>query len=192
MHEIVQSCRQQRIVNRERAKAVRAQHRAAAAAQIAAERADSRKVCNARKTQARAQSSNRLERASKALEIERHHQAHMRRYSKPAHRVHAKRSKAVESITESDSQVEGNIPDELAAVWRRVKGQIKGSPRRSRTEAFFEWVAEHRSDVLRIVDAQVEADVDELVMHEETMRKRVRSPKAYRRMSDQQLAEVPF
>jgi hypothetical protein len=192
MHEIVLSCRHHRTINRERAKVVRAEYRAAAAIQIAAERASARASCEAKKTQARAQCANRIERASRALEIERQHQEHMRRYAKSAHRVHAKRAKAAESISESDSQVAGNIPDELAPVWRAVKNRIKGTPRISRTEAFFQWVAEHRGEVLRIADAQAQADIDELVAHEAEIRERLSSPKSYRSMTDQQLSEVPF
>jgi hypothetical protein len=48
---------------------------------------------------------------------------------------------------ESDQEVEANLSPELIPVWRRHKRAIKAGPRRSRTEAFEEWVHDHESDV---------------------------------------------
>jgi hypothetical protein len=46
--------------------------------------------------------------------------------------------------------------------------------------------------VRRILDQQIERDVAELVKHERALRKRAGSPRNYRRMSETQLADVPF
>ena len=45
--------------------------------------------------------------------------------------------------SESDDRVRQNIPAHLRPVFDRVRRQIKGSPRISRTEAFLEWVHGH-------------------------------------------------
>lgn len=44
-----------------------------------------------------------------------------------------------------------NLGDELAIVWDRVKGRIRGSARRTRTEAFLEWVEGHAGDAQRMI-----------------------------------------
>lgn len=48
---------------------------------------------------------------------------------------------------ESDQEVERNIAPELIPIWRKHKRQIRGSDRRTRTEAFEEWVHDNESDV---------------------------------------------
>jgi hypothetical protein len=69
---------------------------------------------------------------------------------------------------------------------------MKGTPRRSRTETFFEWAAEHEPDVQRIINRQFDADVAELIKHEAELRERVGDASAYGRMTDAELADVPF
>lgn len=61
-----------------------------------------------------------------------------------------KRRRAYEAIQESDSAVEHEIlgaAPELLPVWKKVKRSIRGSARRSRAEAFFEWAEENAGDV---------------------------------------------
>lgn len=50
---------------------------------------------------------------------------------------------AAERRSESDDEVEQNIDPDLIALWRRVRRGIKGTDRKSRTEAFHEYVEEH-------------------------------------------------
>lgn len=50
--------------------------------------------------------------------------------------------------SESDDEVKGNIPPELLPTWERMKRAIKGSPHKSRTETFLEWVEAHPSEIV--------------------------------------------
>ncbi|MFZ4751089.1 MAG: hypothetical protein ACOYMM_11375, partial [Phycisphaerales bacterium] len=48
-----------------------------------------------------------------------------------------------ERARESDDEVRNNLPRELSEVFEKVKRHVKGSARRSRTEAFLEWTTDH-------------------------------------------------
>lgn len=57
---------------------------------------------------------------------------------------------ASERRAQSDEEVERDIEAEdpsLVPVWHRVKKQIRATPRRSRSEAFFEWVHDSQAQV---------------------------------------------
>ncbi len=189
MREVRELCRRGRRRARELAKMIRAQKRAEAAAEIDAVQRRSRAKCETRKDRARSQSADSLRRAAAALEAERQHQATMKIYEQPAQLgPKAQRRRRIEAIQESDSQVLQNIPPELVPVWRVVRGKIKSSPRRSRTEAFLEWAQEHAGDVLTIIDRQYQADVEAMAREEAKLRREVELPSHYRRMTDAELA----
>lgn len=194
--EISLLCKRGRVAARERSKAIRAEYRARAAAEIDAERSAARQSCSARQTKARERGKHSVSRAVAALEHERAHQRHMTRFAKPATlskgKVAKAHKRAIDAIQESDSEVVNNIPHELLPVWRAVKSKIRGNPRRSRTETFIEWVQENEPTVQNIMHKQFERDVAELIEHEQELRERVGSPKHYARMSDRELADVPF
>lgn len=188
--EVVLMCRTGREQARELAKAIRAQKRAEAIAEIARLRAESRSTCETRKVQARETSRDALQRASGALSAEREHQALLKRWGgKPPELGSAKRGRArtAELAAESDSEVEANIPHELVPVFRKVRGKIKSSPRRTRTEAFLEWAQSHPADVLAIVDAQLQRDVAKLVAEEKRLRREMVKPSTYSRATDAEL-----
>lgn len=192
--EIVTACKQARARLRARRRELRARYAAELAAAQEALRLASRSRCEAAKDQARAKGLDAVRRAAAALEAERAHQAHARVWARksPLGRP-APRARRAEAIHESDSEVANNLPEDLLPVWRAIKGQIRGTDRRSRTEAFLEWVQEHRGVVRNILDEQIDRDVAELVAHEAELRARVASPRNYRRMSDAQLRDdVPF
>jgi hypothetical protein len=49
---------------------------------------------------------------------------------------------------ESDYEVEGNIDPDLVPIWRKVKNRIRTrTGRKTRTEAFLEWVGENQAEV---------------------------------------------
>lgn len=185
-------CKRGRLSARERAKVIRAEFRARAAAAIHQEISSARSSCSANQDRAREQAASSIRRAVAALEQEHSHQQHMQRFAKRATLRGAPKSRRIEALHESDSEVENNIPHELLPVWRAVKSRMRGTPRRSRTEAFFEWAAEHEPDVQRIIHRQFDADVAELIKHEAELRERVEDPSAYARMTDAELADVPF
>lgn len=195
MREIRSACKRGKITARERAKAIRAHYRAEAAAAIARELAGARTVCDVQKTRARARAANALERAAAALQREHAHQQQMKVWErkKPLRKMGAElRQRAAERIQESDAEVANNLTADMLPVWRAVRSRIKGSPRQTRTEAFYQWAHDHPGDVLKIQDRQYMDDVAELVKNEAELRQRVRTPRAYRRMNAAELADVPF
>jgi hypothetical protein len=190
VREVVTTCRHMRGVAREHARALRARYRAIMRAEIDSERQAARSQCEASKLKAREKDVPPIERALEALQLERQHQATMRRWEKrPAF---AKQPRKITTITESDSEVENNLPHDLILVWRRVKHRIKATPRRTRTEAFIEWAHEHAADVATIQNEQLEQDIAELVAREAELRERTGSMDYYRNASSADLGDVPF
>lgn len=129
----------------------RSRIREARAAALRALRAESqqllgaaRRACALRtgkldKRSARAQ--QRLEREARALA---HEMAAEKLYRSGQHRT-GKRSRA-----ESDDEVRANLDAELVPVFESVRSSIAESPKKSRTEAFLQWVEENPDEVLRI------------------------------------------
>jgi hypothetical protein len=193
MREVMTACKQARVRLKTERQALRARYAAGLAAAEERNRLASRRNCDAKKQRARTHGEHRISRAAAALAAERAHQAHARIWSRPSRNTQPTAARRATAIQESDSGVESNLPEDLIRVWRAVRTRIKGSAYRTRTEAFLEWVAEHRGEVQRIVDQHIDREVAELVRHEAELRKRVASPHAYRRMTNAQLLEdVPF
>jgi len=65
----------------------------------------------------------------------------------PPKRRRSTSRRSIEALQESDAQVLSNIDPSLHAYWRKVRGIIKGSRNRSRTEAFLEHVYEHPAEI---------------------------------------------
>jgi hypothetical protein len=89
-----------------------------------------------------------------------------------------------EARSESDDEVRNNIPRELEPVWRAVKDRIRAGARRTRTEAFLEWVHDNSASVTRILNQAHESDIEDLVQQEAAMyaqnpRLRMRNPTPY-------------
>jgi hypothetical protein len=190
--EVVIACKHARARVVAARKAARARYLHEVAIARERNRLASRSKCDGRKAKVRAENASRIDRALRALAAERTHQGAMKTWANPAPLKHKQHKRRGDSLQESNSEVEHNIPQDLLPVWRAVRGKIKATPRRSRTEAFLEWVHDHGSAVRRILDQQIERDVAELVKHERALRKRVGSPRTYRRMTETQLADVPF
>lgn len=96
------------------------------------------------------------------------------------------RSSSVERSQESDDEVVRNLSDqpELVGVFRKIRKQVKGGPRRTRTEAFLEWVEENPGEVYAMQGAQAERDLGRMIAEHE------RGARLERRKSLS--AEVPF
>jgi len=93
---------------------------------------------------------------------------------------------------ESDDAVRRNIGPELVPLFERVKREIKPGPRRSRTEAFLEWVQDNPDEAHAIVYANAERDLARYIEQQNALERRVGS----RYRDDAELAEalagVPF
>lgn len=154
---------------------------------IREERAALRGRCATRLAEARIATDRAIEEARKsAMHLDRLRLA----ARSPAQQAAAERARVrrAEQVRESDDEVRRNLSPDLAIVWSAVRGRIKPSKRRTRTEAFLEWVEEHQGDAARILDEHA-AKRFEREETEEDYRART-SPRGARASLDD--AEVPF
>ena len=85
-----------------------------------------------------------------------------------------------ERESESDDAVRRDIPPELVGVFNKVRRNIKGSDRRTRSEEFLEWAEENPGEVYAMQEREAAREIDKLV-------------KEYKRQaSGQSFDDVPF
>lgn len=159
-------------------------------------REQARKLCTTARGEARAKTMGAIERAVSALEGERALQRQLGAWTRPKS-CPTTPGGAREKRSESDCEVAANIDEPgLRVVWERVKGKIRGSGRRSRTEAFYEWVAENAPDVYRIQEEDAERALEQLEREERRLQAELRKASRYRGRSPEELrellADVPF
>jgi len=94
------------------------------------------------------------------------------------------RSSSAERRQESDDEVVRNLPASLVGVFNKVRRQVKGGPRTTRTEAFLQWVEENPGEVYALQGAQAERDLARLIAEHD------RATRLERRKS--LAADVPF
>lgn len=150
---------------------IRAAFRVAAQAEVDALKNADRQSCEARKLQAVEQAKNAGERAAARFVAELEGQRSRSKWARKERAELRKRIRASEQRAESDDEVAGNIPAELEPVWRKRAHKFKGSDRRSRTEAFLEWAAQHAADVRLILDEELEGSIRDLVRAEAAQRR---------------------
>lgn len=63
---------------------------------------------------------------------------------------------ARERESESDDEVVQNIPADMVALWRRVKGSIRATAHMSRTEAFMKYAEENAGEDLDAIERETE------------------------------------
>jgi hypothetical protein len=143
---------------------------------------------------ARAETAAEVTRAKRELEVERADQATQTRLEKANRarsredKYHSREERARLRRAESDGEVEANLPPEFVPLWNRVRRSIRGNERKSRTEAFLEYVAENPGEVIDAQDGGTDAIVAEL-------EKRANAAHAFSRKrsySEAELAAVPF
>ena len=79
---------------------------------------------------------------------------------KPIGRV---RNATRERDSESDDAVRRDIPPELLSVFNKVRGNIKGSDRKSRSEAFLEWAEENPGEIYVMQEQEAAREIKRLV-----------------------------
>jgi len=84
-----------------------------------------------------------ITRARTDLDQERAFQEESKRIRKQNEERQRSRATSGERLRESEDEIISNLPPELVPVWHATKRVIKGGPRRSRLEAFQEYVAEN-------------------------------------------------
>lgn len=180
-------CKHAKAMAREAARVIRAEHAAQVKRAIEAKRHEALELCHSKRKKAIAAAVHGVDRARIRLTSELTHQKTERIWDRSRDMKRGS-SRRAELVAESDSQVEHNIPHELIPVWREVKAKIQATPRRSRTEAFAEWAAEHQSRVREIIDRDLEASIVELIKHESEQRRELgRSHKHLRAMPEAEL-----
>jgi hypothetical protein len=192
LRAVTTQCRAAQRANMERAKRARERLRES----ILRTRAQAKSLCELSRGEAKAETLQAIESAVGLLEQERAEQRQLQAWVRPKVCPTRGRTKK-EQQQESDCEVESNLEDPgLRIVWEHVKHKIKGGPRRTRTEAFLEWAAEHPSDVYQIQEADTERALVELEKEERRMAKDVAKSTRYRKRSSEELAEmlaaVPF
>lgn len=154
------ACAEARKAAAERARAIIVRMRAEALKLANAEREGARWSCQARKrghrmnlVKLRADLAAERKFRKDMLAIERGNRARRRGLSRATGR---------ERASESDDEVRANIPSELVPMWNRVRKGIKGSPRKSRTEAFMQYAEENPREHYAGVEDKTDALVREL------------------------------
>jgi hypothetical protein len=178
-------CKRNRLIAVERARAARAaiaaeakiaKHAATQAIRLAA-----RAACESRKDQAKLRGLDATARAQQRFHDEKVFQAQVKRASKPVKLAPGTgRKRAAERARESDDEVRNNTERELWPVWEKVKHKFKGSPRMTRTEAFAHWMHDHPADVEKILYADHDDSIKDLIKAEAEQRAHLHQPAAKR------------
>lgn len=115
--------------------------------------------CAARREATRAEARGKISTAKQSRKQLRQDYGEIKRLEgHAAERRKAHQRLPAEAIRESDDAVRHNIPPELVPVFDKVRRSIKGTPLRSRTEAFLEYVDENPDDVAAIMEAALPSD----------------------------------
>jgi len=178
-------CKRNRLIAVERARAARAaiaaeakiaKHAATQAIRLAA-----RAACESRKDQAKLRGLDATARAQQRFHDEKVFQAQVKRASKPVKLAPGTgRKRAAERARESDDEVRNNTERELWPVWEKVKHKFKDSPRMTRTEAFAHWMHDHPADVEKILYADHDDSIKDLIKAEAEQRAHLHQPAAKR------------
>jgi hypothetical protein len=104
----------------------------------------------------------KVERARGELLAEKKYQRELRRIEAGNRSKLKARPPAKVRSQETDQEVLGNIPPELAALFQRVKRSIRGSDRKSRTEAFLEYAESHPDEEWQALEDRTDEVIREL------------------------------
>jgi hypothetical protein len=135
--------------------------------------------CRSRAAMARASGNAEVaERRTKLVE-ERGFEQKMRAHERPRRL----RSTSGERRQESDDEVRSNLAADMVPVFNAVRKHIKGSPRKSRTEAFLQWAEENPGEVYDLMQHDADRYLAQLLAEQDRLQRE------QRRAS---LAGVPF
>jgi hypothetical protein len=195
MRRVVGACRVGRVRARHRGKEriqqIRAEAKAAIAKVRGEEIARARMQCAARKSKVKGAALSAREQRRALLRAERILQRELagieNRMRKRARR-HA--PTAAERRAESDDEVRFNLPPELVPIFERIKRQIRGSERRSRTEEMLHYAEENPNEVIDAQEQLSRREIARLVREEHGLRRAIRE--SYRPPTAAELAAIPF
>jgi hypothetical protein len=110
----------------------------------------------------------KLKKSGAELAEERKHQREIQRIEAANKDREKKRPKksAGERLAEADQEVVQNLPPELIPVWHHFKDKVKGSKRRSRYEAFMDFVHDHPEAIV-FVNQKIEQETEKKLAKEQ-------------------------
>jgi len=136
----------------------------ASRAACAVRRVELRESCDAEREAIRARTRAIIASARAEISARRADAASLRRIERGNKTAAAMRPKVSRAVrrSESDDEVRANIDPELTGLWERVKRGIRGDARKTRTEAFLEYVEAHPDEVWSGIDDKTDALIAEL------------------------------
>lgn len=187
-------CREERGRARERARELRARLLEEMREAVRTARAGAHVQCRALFAAA-ANLRDLVARDRATLAAEKSYRRELRRIE-AANRAEKKRVRvqghAHERLVESDDQVKHNIPAELAPLWEKVKGRMRGTPRKSRTEAFLEYAESHAAEILAASEHEADVRLEELVEQREARDRELEALERERGPTSSPGDDVPF
>lgn len=155
------------------------------------ERVLGREACETGKRSAKTKGDELEAAAKRTVKEERIYQRRIR----AAGKAKPVRATARERTQEDDDAVRSNLPPELVPVFDKVRKSIKGTPKRTRTEAFLEWAEENPDEILSVQQAQADKDLRDLLKQQREFGRTVRNARRYKQTPEELaelLAGVPF
>ncbi len=135
--------------------------------------------CRTRAVIAKASGNREVSTRKAKLLEERGFEQAMRQHERPRRL----RSTTGERRQESDDEVRTNLAPDMVPVFDAVRKHIKGTPRKSRTEAFLQWAEENPAEVYDLMQHDADKYLAQLLAEE------ARTTRELRRRS---VAGVPF
>lgn len=155
----------------------------------ALKRQELRESCRLRASRAKLQGNAEVESGKRTRREESRFESMIRAADKPG-RLRSTRTTARERGQESDDEVRSNLPPELVPVFNSVRRHIKGTPRKSRTEAFLQYAEENPGEVFAGMQHRADRELAALLAEQERTERELR--RAGGRRSRTRLADVPF
>ncbi|HRI68064.1 MAG TPA: hypothetical protein PK156_27695 [Polyangium sp.] len=133
-----------------------------------AARAAARSRCSAGVQKVVNEYDPKIKKVNEDLSGERKHQREIQRIEATNKEREKKRPKksAGERLHEADQEVVQNLPPELIPVWHHFKDKVKGSKRRSRYEAFMDFLHD-RPEAIEFVQRRIERDTEKNLAKEQ-------------------------
>ena len=123
--------------------------------------------CGARRQRAQREGAEVITAQQRKIHEERHldklQRTAGRRTTKSHKPIGRPRKTTREREAESDDEVRRDIPPELVGVFNKVRRNIKGSDRRTRSEAFLEWAEENPGEIYAMQEQEAAREIKRLV-----------------------------
>lgn len=133
-------------------------------------REELRQSCALRRNRARATGAAEVEERRGVLQSEKGYERQIRNADRPRQL----RRTTAEKRQESDDEVRSNLAPDMVRVFDSVRRHIKGTPRKSRTEAFLQWAEENPGEVFDIMQHDADRYLSQLLAEQESLQRQQR------------------